>query len=81
MSRGIGKRRVGELFGLHCDSVQRHWQKHVPEQAKIAHKVKWAAPKADLARLTLAEQEGVLTYLQRLRADLLTLCGGDCRVS
>jgi hypothetical protein len=73
MARGIGKRKVGELFGLHCDSVQRHWQRHCPESVKLAHKVKWAAPKTDLAKLTLAEQEGVIVYLQRLRADLLTL--------
>jgi hypothetical protein len=49
MARGIGKRKVGELFGLHCDSVQRHWQRHCPESVKLAHKVKWAAPKTDLA--------------------------------
>jgi hypothetical protein len=30
--------------------------------------VKWAAPKADLDKLTLAEHEGVVIYLQRLRA-------------
>jgi hypothetical protein len=73
MARGLGKRQVAKRFNVSPDSVHRHWSRHCPEAVKVAHKVKWAAPKADLDKLTLAEADGVLTYLQRLRADLLTL--------
>lgn len=60
------------MFNVSADSVQRHWQRHCPDSVKHAHRVKWAAPKADIDKLTMAEAD-VLVYQQRLRADLLTL--------
>jgi hypothetical protein len=38
---------------------------------KIARKVEWLAPKDNLNRIVVAEQDGALTYLRRIRADLL----------
>jgi hypothetical protein len=69
--RGVGRRLVGRKFNVSPDSVGRHWVRHVPESSKVARKVEWAAPEADVRRLTLAETEGVALYLRRLRADLI----------
>ena len=73
MARGLGKRLTAEKFGTSKDSVFRHWRNCTPDTVKTAHKVQWAAPKADLEKLTLAEADCVLTYLQRLRSDLLVI--------
>jgi hypothetical protein len=70
-SRGVGRRLVGKRFGIPHDSVGRHWTKHVPSSMKIARKTEWIAPKENLNRLVVAEQDGALTYLRRIRADLL----------
>jgi hypothetical protein len=71
LARGASKRHVGEKFGLHPDSVWRHWANgHVPEHVKATLAVKALKPGAELEKLVTDESIGLLENLQRARAVL-----------
>lgn len=71
IARGASRRSVAKRFpDLSQDSIYRHWNRHVPEHLRAAHKIEALKPGADLEKLVEEENIGLLSHLQRIRASL-----------
>jgi hypothetical protein len=71
IARGASRRAVAKHFSdLSADAIYRHWNKHVPDHVKAAHKIEVLKPGAELNKLVEEESIGLLNHLQRIRGVL-----------
>ncbi len=69
---GVGIDKLAERFGCHRDSIWRHMQRHVSEEAKSGYLI-GPGRVAQLAEIAAEENGSLLDYLKILRSTLFGL--------
>ncbi len=69
---GVGIDKLADRFGVHRDSIWRHMQRHVSEEAKASYLI-GPGRVAQLAEVAAEENGSLLDYLKILRSTLFGL--------
>jgi hypothetical protein len=87
IARGASLRAVAAIHKVSSNAVWRHWHRHVSDSVKAARQADTLKPGADLAKLSIDVDRGLLEDLQVIRAalfrrlDLAVETGNDSAVA